>query len=123
MIRDRALELPDDPELLDELANVRLRETLPGVYRLDHDQGSHDDRAISLALGAEHLLANRAPSFAPEVVAVIHHGQQSRESEAEAAERNQREHDAAKARRQSAIDQAKVEARARPLGLDDMRYA
>jgi hypothetical protein len=122
LIRDRALELPDDPELLDELANVRLRETSPGVYRLDHDAGRHDDRAISLALGAEHLLL-RAPSFAPEVVAVIHHGQQSRESDAEAAERSQREHDAAKARRLAAIERAKDQARARPLGLDDPRFA
>jgi phage terminase large subunit-like protein len=57
LIRARALELPDDPELLDELANVRLRETSPGVYRLDHDEGRRDDRAIALALGAEHLLS------------------------------------------------------------------
>ena len=56
-IRDHALALPDDPELLDELANVRLRETSPGVYRLDHDAGRHDDRAIALALAADHLLA------------------------------------------------------------------
>jgi hypothetical protein len=61
LIRDRALELPDDPELLDELANVRLRETSPGVYRLDHDHGRHDDRAIALALAAEHLL-DRPPA-------------------------------------------------------------
>jgi hypothetical protein len=60
-IRDRALALPDDPELLDELANVRLRETSPGVYRLDHDHGRHDDRAIALAL-ALHLLAVRTVS-------------------------------------------------------------
>ncbi|MGD0166862.1 MAG: terminase large subunit, partial [Gaiellaceae bacterium] len=57
LISDHALQLPDDPDLLDELANVRLRETSPGVYRLDHDQGRHDDRAIALALGAEHLLS------------------------------------------------------------------
>ena len=59
-IRDRALELPDDPELLDELANVRLRETSPGVYRLDHDSSRHDDRAVSLALALQHLLAKPA---------------------------------------------------------------
>lgn len=57
LIRDRALQLPDDAELLDELTNVRLRETSPGVYRLDHDQGRHDDRAIALALAAENLLS------------------------------------------------------------------
>jgi hypothetical protein len=56
LIADHALALPDDPELLDELANVRLRETSPGVYRLDHDPGRHDDRAIALALSAWGLL-------------------------------------------------------------------
>jgi phage terminase large subunit-like protein len=63
LIRDHALELPDDDQLLDELANVRLRETAPGVYRLDHDHSRHDDQAIALALAAEHLLARplRAP--------------------------------------------------------------
>lgn len=52
LIRERALYLPDDPELLDELANIRLRETAPGVLRLDHDPDRHDDRAIALALGS-----------------------------------------------------------------------
>ena len=55
-IRDRALQLPDDDLLLGELAHVRLREASPGVYRLDHDRGRHDDRAIALALAAERLL-------------------------------------------------------------------
>ena len=36
-------------------AHVRLRETSPGVYRLDHDSGRHDDRAVSLALGVDYL--------------------------------------------------------------------
>ena len=65
LIRDRALQLPDAPELLDELANVRLRETAPGVYRLDHDHGRHDDRAIALALAAHHLLSRPASSWRP----------------------------------------------------------
>jgi hypothetical protein len=56
LLRDRALALPDDAELLDELANVRLRETSPGVLRMDHDPGQHDDRAIALALAAQRLL-------------------------------------------------------------------
>jgi len=58
-IRDHALALPDDEPLLDELRNVRLRETSPGVYRLDHDHGRHDDRAIALALTLDHLLPRR----------------------------------------------------------------
>lgn len=55
LIRDRALDLPADEALLDELAHVRLRETSPGVYRLDHDASRHDDRAIALSLAAEAL--------------------------------------------------------------------
>jgi hypothetical protein len=62
LLRDRALDLPDDAELLDELANVRLRETSPGVVRLEHDAGKHDDRAVSLALAAQHLLGERVVS-------------------------------------------------------------
>ena len=54
-LRDRRLRLPDDADLLDELAHVRLRETSPGVYRLDHDADRHDDRAIALALCIEAL--------------------------------------------------------------------
>ena len=42
LIRNYALALPDDP---DELANLRLRETSPGVLRIDHDPDKHDDRA------------------------------------------------------------------------------
>ncbi len=56
LLRNRALALPNDEALLDELANVRLRETTPGVYRLDHDPDQHDDRAIALGLAANHLL-------------------------------------------------------------------
>jgi phage terminase large subunit-like protein len=52
LLRDHRLALPDDAELLDELMTVRLRESAPGVYRLDHDAGRHDDRAVSLGLAA-----------------------------------------------------------------------
>jgi hypothetical protein len=57
LIKNRALDLPDDPELLDELANVRLAETSPGIVRMQHDPDRHDDRAIALALAAHRLLA------------------------------------------------------------------
>jgi phage terminase large subunit-like protein len=56
LLRDGALALPADEELLDELANVRLRETTPGVFRMDHDRDRHDDRAVALALAAHQLL-------------------------------------------------------------------
>ena len=35
--------------------NVRLRETAPNVYRLDHDPDRHDDRAVALAMGVTTL--------------------------------------------------------------------
>lgn len=61
LLRERRLVLPEDPDLLDELANVRLRETTPGVYRMDHDSGHHDDRAVSLGLAAL-ALTEKAPT-------------------------------------------------------------
>lgn len=57
LLRDHLLDLPDDPELIEELATVRLEERSPGSYRIDHDSGAHDDRVISLALAAHHLIA------------------------------------------------------------------
>jgi hypothetical protein len=64
LIRNRALALPDDEALLDELANLRLRETSPGVFRIEHDPDKHDDMAIALALAA-HKLA-RVPHLQPD---------------------------------------------------------
>jgi len=63
LLHERALALPDDEALLDELANVRLRETSPGVVRLDHDPDRHDDRAVALALAAHRLMEKRAASL------------------------------------------------------------
>ena len=57
LIRERALALPeDDDDLLGELRSVRVVESSPGTYRLDHARGAHDDRAIALALAATRLL-------------------------------------------------------------------
>jgi hypothetical protein len=58
LLRGRRLWLYDDEVLLDELANVRLRETSPGVLRMDHDPDRHDDRAIALSLAALALVEN-----------------------------------------------------------------
>jgi hypothetical protein len=46
------MALPDDEELLNELVTVRLRESSPGVYRLDHDSGQHDDSGVPPELAA-----------------------------------------------------------------------
>ena len=56
LLKDRQLKLYDDEALIDELGNVRLIETSPGSYRIDHDSGEHDDRVISLSFAAQHLL-------------------------------------------------------------------
>jgi hypothetical protein len=56
LLRDRLLVLPADEDLVEELVNARLRETAPGVYRIDHDPDRHDDRVISLALVAHRLV-------------------------------------------------------------------
>lgn len=55
-IRQHRINLPDDPDLLDELATVRLEKNTLGVYRLQHDSNSHDDQAVALALGCHHLM-------------------------------------------------------------------
>lgn len=58
LLREHRIALPyGDTELLEELANVRLRETSPGVIRMDHDSGKHDDRAIALAMASHIALA------------------------------------------------------------------
>lgn len=67
LLRDHALAIPNDPELIDELLNVRLRESSPGVYRMDHDPDKHDDRALSLSLAA-HLLLEAAEEPVTEIV-------------------------------------------------------
>jgi hypothetical protein len=56
LLRDRLLALPNDEDLLDELRNIRLRESAPGVVRLDNDSDRHDDRAVALALAAHKIV-------------------------------------------------------------------
>lgn len=70
VIRDRTLSIPNDPDLIEELAHVRLVEKSPGVFRMDHDPGRHDDRAVALALAATSLLQKGevpAPSIGPSI--------------------------------------------------------
>jgi phage terminase large subunit-like protein len=56
LLRDGLLALYGDEALLDELANVRLKETLPGQVRVDHDPGRHDDMAVALGMAATALV-------------------------------------------------------------------
>lgn len=56
LLRDGLLDLYDDAELIEELANVRLKETLPGLVRVEHDPGRHDDRVVALGFAATALV-------------------------------------------------------------------
>lgn len=62
-LRSHQLWVPDDSDLRDELLHVRLRETSPGVYRLDHDRSRHDDQAVAVGM-AVHLLMGRSRATA-----------------------------------------------------------
>jgi phage terminase large subunit-like protein len=56
LLRDGLLALYPDEALLDELRNVRLKETQPGLLRVDHDPGRHDDMAVALGFAATALV-------------------------------------------------------------------
>ncbi len=64
LLRDGLLALYPDEGLLDELATVRLRETLPGQVRVDHDSGKHDDMAQALGFAVTALLERGEPARA-----------------------------------------------------------
>ena len=55
-LRSRLIALPCDEMLRDELLSVRLREgSTPGVLRLDHAAGRHDDQAVVLGMAVVEL--------------------------------------------------------------------
>ena len=56
--RARQIHVPDLPILKDELLKVRLRESAPGVTRLDHDAGAHDDQAVTIGMGCRIFLGD-----------------------------------------------------------------
>lgn len=67
-LRNRRVWLPDDEALRAELGRVRLRESAPGVVRLDHDSDSHDDQAVAIGIACAVLLERssaQAQMFVP----------------------------------------------------------
>lgn len=63
-IKNHRLALPDDEDLLSELASVRLVKNSVGSYRLDHESSGHDDQAVALALAVQHLIdGDPTPEF------------------------------------------------------------
>lgn len=57
LITGRLIELPEDDDLDTELSRVQIRETAPGLLRLDHKRGEHDDRAVTLGMLASSMLS------------------------------------------------------------------
>lgn len=54
--RNRCISVPHTPALRTELLRVRLRESSPGVTRLDHERAGHDDQAVAIGMAAHLLL-------------------------------------------------------------------
>jgi hypothetical protein len=63
-LRNRWISLPNDPDLLSELGNVRLKSVGHGVVRIDHDSGQHDDQAVTIAMAVA-LLQDAKPGSGP----------------------------------------------------------
>lgn len=56
LVRGHRLLLPEDQELIDEFAALRLIQRGPGLYRYDHLSGKHDDIVTAVGLCAQHLV-------------------------------------------------------------------
>jgi phage terminase large subunit-like protein len=67
LLRAHRLAIPDDPDLIDELVNLRIVEPASGQARIEHTPGHHNDQAIAIALTADHLL-NTPPSPRAELI-------------------------------------------------------
>lgn len=56
--RNGLIHVPRAKVLKDELLRVKLRESAPGVTRLDHERSGHDDQAVAIGMAAHILLGN-----------------------------------------------------------------
>jgi hypothetical protein len=65
IVRGHRLQMPDDADLVQEFAALRLRELGPGLFRYDHDPSGHDDMATAIGLCAHHLLSRPAVGLTP----------------------------------------------------------
>src|SRR5262249_42273991 len=60
MRREGQTDLPDDPDLLDELLHVRVVETSAGLLSVDTVPGHHDDQVDALGIVAVRLIEQPA---------------------------------------------------------------
>lgn len=56
-LRDRSIELPDDPETREEFTATRLVETGPGTVKIQNPPGAHDDIVVAAGMVLVDLLA------------------------------------------------------------------
>jgi hypothetical protein len=65
-IKATSLDLPDDPELIRELQEVRLVASGGAAerYRLDHSSGKHNDQAVAIGIALLQLMENRPSNYA-----------------------------------------------------------
>ena len=57
--RNHCIWVPHSDALRTELLRVKLRESAPGVTRLDHDRAGHDDQAVAIGMACHILLARQ----------------------------------------------------------------
>jgi hypothetical protein len=57
--RNQLIIVPNATVLKDELLKVKLRESSPGVTRLDHDRNGHDDQAVTIGMAAHTLISSQ----------------------------------------------------------------
>lgn len=113
-VRNQQLWLPNNEDLRDELLNVHLRSTSPGVYRLDHDARRHDDQAVAIGMAVHIHLAKAGLTSAAQFVQLVQGAAQAPEQEDPATRlvRQTRERQERKARQA----QRKCQHRWRPDG-------
>jgi hypothetical protein len=56
--RNRQIFIPNTRELKEELLALKLKESSPGVTRLDHTRGGHDDQAVTIGMGCYLLITS-----------------------------------------------------------------
>lgn len=83
--RNQLIQVPDAPVLKDELLKVRLRESSPGVSRLDHDRSGHDDQAVVIGMGCFVLLGRAVGSFAAFKAYIAYRREQSEQRVSDSA--------------------------------------
>lgn len=60
-LRDRALSLPDDPEVRQEFMSMRMFETSPGTVKLQNPAGSNDDIVAAVGMVIAYLMGRPDP--------------------------------------------------------------